>query len=146
MDTENGSKHAGRAARVLLIEDHEPLGRVLEKFLKHAGHEVRVARDQAGALAAAVEWLPDVVVTDLRLASGSGWGVVAALRADERTRRCPIIVSSATGPEAHTDEPMLREVEAYLRKPFDPEYLLGVVLGVLGGGGVAGRGATGPGR
>lgn len=135
-----GSTPAGPArARILLAEDDEALQRALERFLTREGYAVRTADDVAGALAIAREWCPDLVLTDVTLKVGTGWELVAALRAEAGTRACRIVTISGYGPETYAAEPMLREVEAYLRKPFDLEYLHGVLLGVLAGGGVADR-------
>jgi PAS domain S-box-containing protein len=69
--------------RVLLVEDHEPTLAVLARLLRRAGHEVVSANSAAKAIAAGRGGRFDVVISDLGLPDGSGFDVIAQLRADD---------------------------------------------------------------
>jgi two-component system, NarL family, response regulator DevR len=65
---------APRPVRVLLVDDHEIVLAGLSLFLRRATgiQVVGEARSMVGAIEAAAEFLPDVVLMDLRLPDGSG--------------------------------------------------------------------------
>jgi CheY-like chemotaxis protein len=128
---------ARTSARVLVVERDEDLRRSTAEVLAAAGYQVRAAGDSAGALAAAAELRPEVALVHVGLADG--WELVRALRNDPVTRACPIVATGGRPLATYAREPMLAEVEAYLMKPSEPEFLLAVLVGALGGGGVAER-------
>ncbi|MFP5310518.1 MAG: response regulator transcription factor [Actinomycetes bacterium] len=73
---------AGRAHRVLLVEDDVALGEALALGLRAEGFEVDLRRDGLDIVTVAAAFRPDLVVLDVRLAEGpSGLGVAERLRA-----------------------------------------------------------------
>lgn len=76
---------------------------------------------------------PNLILLDLMLPRMSGWDVLMALKADQRLRRIPMIIMTATVLES--EEYKIRGVRAagYLAKPFSAEELLRQVKQVLGG-------------
>lgn len=63
-----------------MVEDHADTAAVLARLLGRAGHEVRCAGTVAEALAVAMEFRPEVVLTDLGLPDGSGEELFCSLR------------------------------------------------------------------
>lgn len=126
-----------RHALVLVVERDEALRLSTARVLESAGYEVHAAADVPDALAAASVRCPDLVLVHVGLADG--WSFVRALRTDPRTSGCPIVATGGRPIAEHAHEPMLAEVEAYLHKPSEPDFLFAVLVGVLGGGGVAER-------
>jgi len=70
---------AVRPLRVLLVEDHEPTQRVMERLLTRNGHAVTCAMSAAAAAAAAAAAEFDLIVSDLGLPDGSGLDVLRQL-------------------------------------------------------------------
>ena len=68
------------ALRVLLVEDHEPTLRVMERLLRQIGHRVIGVTTVASATAAANHDGFDLIISDLGLPDGSGLDVMRALR------------------------------------------------------------------
>lgn len=66
--------------RVLLVEDDPDAADDLAGLLKHLGHIVRTAHDGEEALAAALAFRPDVVLTDIGLPGMNGWELARRLR------------------------------------------------------------------
>ena len=60
---------------ILLVEDKDSLRAMLRLALETQGHEVIEARDQAEAIVALRSGRPGVVLSDLRLSEGDGFGV-----------------------------------------------------------------------
>ena len=107
--------------RVLVIDDEPHILRALKINLSVRGYEVITAASGAGALRAAAEHRPDVVILDLGLPDISGIDVLAGLRG---WLSAPVIVLSA-----RTDSPdKVRALDAgaddYVTKPFGMDELL----------------------
>jgi CheY-like chemotaxis protein len=111
--------------RVLLVDDDAWLRPVLAELLADEGYEVGEAESGSQALQQIREQCPDVVVLDVVLPSGSGLAVLDELRADERTRRLPIILVS--GEVDLIDTGQARRASAALHKPLDIGALLSKV-------------------
>jgi CheY-like chemotaxis protein len=81
----------------LVIDDSDDTRDLYAVMLRLEGFTVEGASDGQEALQKAVELLPDIVITDLSMPVMDGWETIRRLRADERTRRIPII--ACTGEE-----------------------------------------------
>ncbi|HUQ51427.1 MAG TPA: response regulator, partial [Gammaproteobacteria bacterium] len=68
--------------------------------------------------------LPDLVLTDVMMPRLDGFGLVAAIRADERTRSLPVIMLSARAGEEARVEGLSSGADDYLIKPFGARELL----------------------
>ena len=80
--------------------------------------------DGADALGQIAERPPDLVLTDVMMPRLDGFELLAALRADPRTRRLPVIVLSARAGEEATVEGLDAGADDYLVKPFSGPELL----------------------
>lgn len=71
----------GRAGRrILLVEDHEETADALTRLLKRRGYEVVTTASQAAAMDAARQEAFQVVVSDIGLPDGDGFGLMRLLR------------------------------------------------------------------
>jgi CheY-like chemotaxis protein len=82
----------------LVIDDYDDTREMYAEVLRLEGFSVESASDGQQALQMAVELLPDIIITDLYMPVMDGWETIRRLRADERTRRIPII--ACTGGKA----------------------------------------------
>ena len=105
----------------LVIDDSDDTREVYTVVLRLEGFTVEGARDGREALQKAVELLPDIIITDLAMPIIDGWETIRRLRADDRTRRIPIIACS--GEEAPSDAHDTR-ADALLTKPCPLDTLL----------------------
>ena len=71
---------AARPLNVLLVEDHAPSLRVMEKLLRRIGHRVTGVTSVASATAAAGQDGYDLIISDLGLPDGSGLDIMRGLR------------------------------------------------------------------
>src|SRR5207248_3999961 len=90
--------------------------------LEAQGHAVVEARDQREAEAALQGGRPGVVLSDLRLPEGDGFGVLRA--AKELDPGMPVIVMAAFGSIQDAVAAMKEGALDFLAKPVDPDHLL----------------------
>ena len=107
---------------VLLVEDKDSLRTMLRLALEAQGHVVVEARDQPEAVAALLATRPAVVLSDLRLPAGDGFGVLRA--AKELDPELPVIVMTAFGGVPDAVHAMKEGALDFLQKPVDPDHLL----------------------
>ena len=107
--------------RILVIEDEEPVQRIIATNLSRRGFKVKAVDSGERGLAAEPVFHPDLVLLDLGLPNLDGFGVIEALR--ERTST-PIIVLSVRGAEADKVRALDLGADDYLTKPFGLEELL----------------------
>lgn len=109
--------------RVLIVEDSEPLGRLLAQTLERAGHDSCWAATGAAALVEAEKLTPEAVLVDLHLSDVAGADLVATLRGTLPTAR--IIGVSGEVPAAA----VRAQFDVFLLKPVGLETLLSAVTG-----------------
>jgi len=107
---------------ILIVEDKDSLRTMLRLALEAQGHTVVEARDQREAEAALLASHPAVVLSDLRLPAGDGFGVLRA--AKELDPQLPVIVMTAFGSIQDAVAAMKEGALDFLAKPVDPDHLL----------------------
>jgi two-component system OmpR family response regulator len=107
--------------RVLVIEDHIDLRRLLMQMLEEDGYAVDVAADGVDGLAKAKVWPYDAVVLDVMLRKLDGFQVLKSLRTTHRT---PVLVLSARDALYDRVSGLDLGADDYLTKPFAREELL----------------------
>jgi DNA-binding NtrC family response regulator len=109
-------------ATILLVEDKESLRTMLRLALEAQGHHVVEAKDQPEAVQRLKDNIPAVVLSDLRLPEGDGFGVLNA--AKDVDPELPIIVMTAFGGIQDAVRAMKAGAMDFLAKPVDPDHLL----------------------
>jgi len=107
---------------ILLVEDKDSLRAMLRHALESQGHGVVEARDQTEAVQALRDARFGVVLSDLRLPTGDGFGVLRASK--ELDPELPVIVMTAFGSIQDAVEAMKEGALDFLAKPVDPDHLL----------------------
>jgi CheY-like chemotaxis protein len=85
----------GRQPTVLVVEDDDDLASVLVTMFERQGLAVVRAATESEAVLHVQQARPDVLVLDLYLLDGDGFGVVDQLRRDGRLGEVPVVVYSA---------------------------------------------------
>jgi DNA-binding NtrC family response regulator len=107
---------------ILLVEDKDSLRTMLRLALEAQDHVVIEARDQAEAVAALLTTHPAIVLTDLRLPDGDGFGVLRA--AKELDPELPVLMMTAFANVPDAVVAMKEGALDFLAKPVDPDHLL----------------------
>lgn len=111
--------------RVLVVDDDETIGEMLEAALLDAGYEVAVAAGGAAALELALRFKPHLILLDLRMPGVDGQAFVEAYRREAGRRAAPIAVVTAVR-DAPAEAAALR-AQGVLEKPFELSDLLHLV-------------------
>ena len=124
--------------RILVVEDDRKVASFIRKGLEEEGHAVEVAGDGAAAIERATDGAPwDLVVLDVMLPKGDGFGVLKALR--QEGLRMPVLMLTARDAVGDKVTGLDLGADDYLSKPFAFEEFLARVRALLrrGGGGPA---------
>jgi PAS domain S-box-containing protein len=81
--------------RALVVEDSPTTAEQITRYLHEFAVTSDTVRDGAEVVARALAESPDLILLDLLLGNGSGWDVLAQLKAEPRTRAIPVVVISA---------------------------------------------------
>src|SRR2546427_5950325 len=119
------------SARILIVEDEEPLALLLRYNLEAAGYTVDSAARGDEAELKLRETIPDLVVLDWMLPGLSGIEICRRLRAGPVTSKLPIIMLTARGEESERIRGLATGADDYVVKPFSVPELLARVKGLL---------------
>jgi signal transduction histidine kinase/DNA-binding response OmpR family regulator len=123
--------------RVLIAEDNTDTAESLALLLRSMGYELQVAHDGPGAVAAAVEFRPDVAILDIGLPGMSGYEVARRLRAALPSRPLCLVATTGYGREEDRQMAAAAGFDHHLTKPVEFQLLLEVLAS-------AGERAVGP--
>jgi DNA-binding NtrC family response regulator len=116
-------------AEILIVEDKESLRTMLRHALERPGHTVLEASDEPQAIRFLRDNQPAIVLSDLRLPEGDGFGVLRASK--EIDPDVPVIVMTAYGSIEDAVAAMKAGALDFLAKPVDPDHLMLLVSRAL---------------
>jgi twitching motility two-component system response regulator PilG len=121
------SDNAFSGLRVMVIDDSKTIRRTAESLLKKVGCDVTTVNDGFEALAAVVEFKPDLIFMDVMMPRLDGYQACALIKHNASFRKVPIIMLSSK--DGLFDKAKGRVVgsEEYLTKPFTRDELLGAI-------------------
>lgn len=108
--------------KVLVVDDDDAIRDLLQIQLKRNGYEVMEAEDGEKALDKAAD--SDFILLDIMLPKLDGYEVCRRLKANEATKRIPIIMLTARTEEIDTVLGLELGADDYLAKPFSMRELL----------------------
>ena len=104
-------------ARILIVEDNALNIKLFCDLLEAHGHATRAVIDSREALAAAQDFAPDLVITDIQLPHISGLELISMIRADEALADVPIMAVTAYSTSGDEDRARDIGAQAYVAKP-----------------------------
>jgi DNA-binding response OmpR family regulator len=127
-DTRTAVSAAESERRVLYIEDDATNIRLVERILElRPAVELHIARTAEEGLRTATELIPDLVLLDRRLPSGSGEDILTQLGSAAATATIPVLMLSGDAGEDSMAAAMELGAVGYLTKPIDITELLSIV-------------------
>lgn len=121
----------GAGARILIVEDEEPLSLLLRYNLEADGYEVETVARGDEADTRLKESVPDLVILDWMLPGLSGIELCRRLRARPETKSLPIIMLTARGEETERVRGLSTGADDYIVKPFSVPELLARIQALL---------------
>lgn len=118
-------------AKVLVVEDEEPLALLLRYNLEAEGYAVDVVHRGDEAEMAIAESAPDLIVLDWMLPGISGIELCRRLRANREISRIPVILLTARGEEGDRIRGLATGADDYVVKPFSLPELMARVRAIL---------------
>src|SRR5512141_1767610 len=119
------------SARILIVEDEEPLTMLLRYNLESEGYEVETAARGDDADTRLKERAPDLVILDWMLPGLSGIELCRRLRARPETKALPIIMLTARGEESERVRGLATGADDYIVKPFSVPELVARVHALM---------------
>jgi PAS domain S-box-containing protein len=107
---------------ILVVEDNPDMRAFLVETLRQK-YRVVVAVDGADGLSKAIQYRPDLIISDMMMPQMSGDQMVKALRAREEFDGVPIVLLTAKADEALRVNLLKEDVQEYLYKPFSVDEL-----------------------
>jgi CheY-like chemotaxis protein len=122
--------------RCLLVEDNAANAYLVEVLLTRRGHDVRVARSGAEAVAMSRLHPFDVILIDLKLPDGDGCAFVPQLASGIwGERRVPVIAVSAHALAADQEHALEVGCRGFIEKPIDVATFVDRIEALAGEGG-----------
>ncbi len=117
-------EHVRERLRVLIVEDGKALSDVLKETFEKGGYHPETAATVEEAITKFGRSSYDLAVIDYRLPDGNGGRLLDLFRRERPGCTC-LMMTADPDPRLALDW-MKRGAAAFLRKPFDPEYLIEV--------------------
>ena len=118
-------------ASILVVEDDPTIRELVRLHLSSASHEVLTAVDGLQGLQMAVNNRPDVIISDVQMPNMDGFGMLAAVRANEQTSSIPVIFLTALDDRDNFRKSMNLGADDFLSKPVKRAELLNAIAGRL---------------
>jgi DNA-binding response OmpR family regulator len=108
---------------ILIVEDNDDLRNFIASSLKNHFTTVTARNGEQGFFAA-VEQIPDLVISDVMMPVMDGIMLTEKIKSDERTCHIPVVLLTAKADAASKIEGLLSGADDFLPKPFSTEELL----------------------
>jgi two-component system cell cycle response regulator DivK len=118
-------------AKILLVEDNEMNRDMLSRRLIRNGFEVSIAIDGQQGVDMAMAQLPDLILMDMSLPVIDGWEATRRIKANDATRRIPVIALTAHAMAGDREQAMEVGCDDYDTKPVEITRLLGKIAALL---------------
>jgi len=108
---------------LLIVDDELLVRRVMTRALAKPGRRIVGVSSGKAALEACRRARPDLIVADVMMPGMNGVDLCRRLRAEEATRRIPILIVTCLASPQLEAEGLLRGADACLGKPFQTKEL-----------------------
>ena len=113
---------ADRTSSVLVVDDLEANGRLMERLLSRDGYRLRIAHDGQEALEAVAQEQPDVILMDVLMPKLDGFEACRRIKDDPATRLIPVVLVTALADTDSRIKGLEVGADDFISKPFsEPE-------------------------
>lgn len=107
---------------VLVVEDNPELRQLIKESLE-ADYKMILAENGRLGWEAAVEEIPDLIISDVMMPEMDGLTLCHQLKTDERTSHIPVVLLTAKSGQTDQIRGLTQGADLYLSKPFSPKIL-----------------------
>jgi len=115
---------------LLIVEDDVDLREFIVKYLS-GSYNIKQAENGLVGLEMAIKVLPDLVISDVMMPELDGLDFCRRLKSDVNISHVPVILLTAKTQLEQQIEGIQIGADAYITKPFDPQYLSTVVANLI---------------
>ena len=115
------------APLVMVVDDSLTVRKITSRMLAREGYEVATAKDGVDALQQLQDMKPDCILLDVEMPRMDGFEFARNVRADEATRRIPIIMITSRTADKHRNHALEIGVNEYMGKPYQEDQLLALI-------------------
>ena len=119
---------------VLVVDDFADNREMYSEYLTFSGYEVIEAKNGKEAIDAACDRHPDIIIMDLSLPVMDGWEATRRLKADDRTRKIPVVALTGHALAGHSKGAKDAGCDSFLAKPCLPDQLVAEIRRMLESG------------
>lgn len=127
--TESSQSNHQSPPRILILEDNEPIARLMQLFLEEEGYEVLIAGAGRQVFNIISEFEPDLITLDILLPDVDGLHIFRQLKSQPSTQDIPIVFVTAL--EDRMEEGLMMGANGFVPKPFVKQELNAVIKQVL---------------
>jgi len=119
--------------KILLVEDNENNRDMLSRRLARRGYQVVFALDGKQGVEMAEQEKPDLILMDMSLPVMDGWEATRKVKANESTRKIPVICLTAHAMSGDREKAIEAGCDDYDTKPVEIDRLIGKIERLLAG-------------
>ncbi|MBI3151857.1 MAG: response regulator, partial [Chloroflexi bacterium] len=116
------------AARILLVEDTEPVILFIKDYLETKGYHITVAHNGYEGVTLAKHLKPDVILMDIQMPSMDGFEATKQIRAEEQLKDVPIIAMTALAMPGDREKCLQAGMNHYMSKPINLKELHSLLI------------------
>jgi len=120
-----------RIPTVYFIDDSATMREVIKIAFRRENINVITCADAASALAQFAENKPDVVITDVIMPDQDGYSVCSQIKQHAEYGGVPVVLMSGVVNKSVADKAVAVKADELIRKPFQPQELIGRVKSLL---------------
>jgi len=124
IDDDHHEHDAGAPTRILLVDDDERMLKLIGHHLRKEGYEVATSDSSSEGLSTALNFQPQLVITDWMMPGMTGLEMCSTLRQTKTGRRMYVLVVTAREDDERVVEAFAAGADDYIVKPFNPRILL----------------------
>ena len=116
---------ADRTLDIIAVDDMRSMRWRVHRLMSQYVQRIRLASNGRQAFQLAKCAPPDLLITDLEMPGGDGFGLISALRRsrDDRLRTLPIVVCSSRGDEQYLNRALEVGADLFVTKPLNAREL-----------------------
>jgi CheY-like chemotaxis protein len=123
---------AKRTPTVYFIDDSATMREVIKIAFRRESINIITCADAAAALAQFAQNPPDAVITDVIMPDQDGYSVCTQIKQHAEYSSVPVILMSGVVNKTVADKAIAVHADELIRKPFQPQELIGRVKSLLG--------------